>query len=82
MLRQVRKPVKLRPHDLAVADVPVQDALIQDAPKLRSFQHRLPLQPRGYLHVQVVLVATGPHGKNRPRVILGLQQSRHDERLR
>ena len=76
VLRRGDEPLELSTHDLATADVPVQHALVQDTPQVRSVEHRLPGQARGYLLVQVVLLAVGTHGEDRPRVVLGLERVR------
>jgi hypothetical protein len=76
--------VELASHDLAAADGAVQDAFVEDAPKLgrtRSVQYFLSGQAGGYLVVEVGQVAVGAGAEDRAGVVLGLEQAGDDERL-
>ncbi len=59
--------VQLGAHNLATADIPVQYALVHDAPQLYSLQHCLPS-----------LLSIGTDGEDHPRVVLGLEEAGPD----
>ena len=54
---------------------------IQSVGELLPRQDRLPVHPRRYHRLDLLIGAVRPRPQQRPRVGLGLQQTRHDQRL-
>ena len=78
------QPFELCPHDLDAADRTAKDTFIKHTPQVRatsSFNDRLPFHPGRDLLVQVVLIAARPNCKDRPRVVLGLQETGNQQWL-
>jgi len=73
--------LKLHRHDLGRADAAMQHRLIQKHPEIRAGQNRLRVEPDGDLRLYLVRAVLAPGRKDRPRVVLGLEQPGDQQRF-
>jgi hypothetical protein len=73
--------LKLHRHNLGRADAAMQHRLIQKHPEIRAGQNRLTAEPDGDLRLYLVRAVPAPGRKDRPRVVLGLEQPGDQQRF-